>query len=412
MSFLEVISEGNFENIFYVNSEGTQLRITETGDLVTLDLGSKVIQLDVDQDGRRKILTWKNGEYISGVLEGGEVSVDISNEVESQGFILDGAHTISRAKKRIFNDTEGRFIEMFEKYGDNGIGAITRDQIQKQIDHSISESKDFINFIDSTAVDFSSLLEDESVFSSENLQIIQNKHMQFYDNPYFLKGEKIQYTVDNIFNVYNPSDSLTGERFAQSVVVLPLSKEYLTSNVWLQENFDQYNDLYSLFEGTAGEVVGKEEPGVRFSEIIREIEFLKQNINELPQGFEKKWIENVNIDELSNKNSFIGISDSVYELGLDQKFAEGVAVGNTFAKFKIHPLQSVLIHEINMSGEFFPVDTHMTPEHVENSRQIFNEKGQECVTASPEDIDNIYQSDSYVDIVNFAYILKLLKENK
>lgn len=410
VSFIEVISEGNLENIFYVNSEGAQLRITETGDLVALDLGSKVIQLGLDQEGRREILTWKNGEYISGVLELGEVSTDISNEAESQAFVLDGAHTISRGKNRLFNDTEGRFIEMFEQYGDRGPGTITRDQMQQQIDYSISENKEFISFIDSIGEDFSLALEDEDVFSSERLQAAENKHMQFYDNPYFSKGEKLQYSVENIFNVYDPVNSQTGERFSQSVTVFPLSNEYLTSNVWLQENIDQYDDLGSLFQGASGEVIAKEDD--RFAEIIREIEFLKQNINQLPQGFEKKWIENVSIDELSNKNAFIGISDAVYEMGQDQKFAEGVAVGNAFAKFNIHPLQSVLIHEINMSGDLFPTDTHVLPEDVEYSRELFNEKGQECIITSPEDIDNIYQSDSYVDIVNFAYILKLLKENK
>lgn len=400
----------DLDKVFYVGINKVDMLLPDTDEVIVLEAGDKVVQTGVVKDHVIEVLVWKDGEYFSGVVDARALTSEVRPEFQSRAFAVDALHVIDRAKKRIFNDTQGCYLEMFQKYGNKGQGSITKEQMQKQIDYSVHKNQEFINFIDQAGLDFSEISDDKYI-SSEYLEAAQNKHMQVYENPLYSKGEKIQYAVDNILETYNPVvDVETGERFGDNITVMPLSMEYLQSNAWLQTQLEKNETLISLFRGASGEVVIAEDE--RFAEIISLLKGLQDHKNELPVGFEKKWIESLDIDKLAKQKALIAISDATYDMQPKDKFAEGVAIGHTFGNFKIHPLQSVLVHEMNMAGDFFPKDTHMAPEQVLETLGAVNEKGQDCVLASPESVDNLYQSESYVEIFNLAYLNRLLREVK
>jgi hypothetical protein len=99
--------------------------------------------------------------------------------------------------------------------------------------------------------------------------------------------------------------------------------------------------------------------GNRAELVFKELKKLKENLEKLPEGSENDWIETKVPSSIGEIEVFIFLHEEAFNYDLDTFFAQYIAVKQQFGNISIYPIQTILVHEINMSGlGFATTDTH------------------------------------------------------
>lgn len=226
----------------------------------------------------------------------------------------------------------------------------------------------------------------------------------------------LEQLTKNIFEVYDPIQK-NGLKASQNCVVNPLTKSWFQQTPFLKEYYKtRWMDRSITAESeteipgsASGEVLAKSADSTRFQIVLDEIAYLRSISDQLPESPEKEWIMNANLEEMAQKESFIFIHDGSFQYDFTTQFASGIPLQQNYGFIKIHPLQTILMHEINMAtGTFLPNDTHMTLEDVAAARKLKAEDPNKPM--NPKMYDAFMGSDSYLGAINSAYILQKLSQ--
>jgi hypothetical protein len=406
----------NKKNAFKLqDAKGTPLVAEGIGDILVRE-GIEVVHLKntvvVGEETYQEIIVWLNGVYYKGFIPQGAIEgADENNKIKSKdvlnAFLNDLEHGVFRAEKRMEYESRGRFEGM-------GLDNTFLDKYEKDTKENNAQ---FFKLKDEVLEMLQAIRDKELKVSARQLKKLQKKEAAFSElskkEPVKALGE----VSERIFGHYNSTQkqepdevgSETEGKTAEDVIALvPFSTEWFAKNTWLKEHFDSYwnslgigwNDRSGEFRAIKGD-----------KELKDALVHLKENLKELPEGIEKDWISAL---DLSKKELYVFISSQTFKFDGNTLFAEGIPVKQQFGNIMIAPLQTVTTHEMNMSGGLEMMgDTHITPE--ESSAVYNNMDGvdvNELQMEDPTKVDDLYQSDSYLELMNINYILKELKSMK
>lgn len=184
--------------------------------------------------------------------------------------------------------------------------------------------------------------------------------------------------------------------------------------MFLKEIFSTYLKSTGItWDGTAGEVLldGSEDANT----LIETIKVLKSNLTKIRDGSEKEWLKSIAISKLKSSKGLIILHDYGTNYDFSSLFASQVSILQQFATLKIVPLKTLITHEMNVSNaDITPGDTHLEPDIAKQTLKKISENKKlnldKIQIDEPEEIDNLYQSESYLELININYVLEELKK--
>lgn len=262
----------------------------------------------------------------------------------------------------------------------------------------------FIELKDKLIKDITAIKNRKLKVSAKKLDQLRKKEQSLIVNANSTsnKADIIEAASARILESYNPGPA---NATAKDLIALaPLTKSWFDSNAWLKKHFNEYWESLGIGWGDkSGEVWPIED------DIKDALSVLKSNVDKLPKGKEQKWVRNL---DLAKKEVIVFIASGTFKFDGDTLYAEGVAVKQQFGNIIIAPFQTVMIHEMNMTGKM-PIggDTHI---HKDHSSDIYEKADKidlnKLQLEDPDKIDDLYQSDSYLELINISILLGELKK--
>jgi hypothetical protein len=279
---------------------------------------------------------------------------------------------------------------------------------------------------------FKLLINSIKSFSSTVLNEIQIKNAHIALSNLFAidvnnKPDTIARFTESIFSVYNPK--IKNVYCSDEILVLPLSQSWFNSNPYLKERYKSVWEvnpsLIGKFTGKCGEgVTYKVEP--EFSDIKNELLQLKDFVK--AKGIENcpivNWINGLTSESLSNYKTIIFISDDSWTLDANVRYADSVAIENSFGPYKLPPLMSILIHEFTVNSDCFldfilksdygssvqEVDSHISKEQTEVIWDKINNKSLNINVAEEYEIDRIFQCQRAYATISLGIIINAINQ--
>ncbi len=353
-------------------------------DTVTIPIGAKIIRLNPnsENDEATPCVYWWKGNYHQSSFS--ELNLGTNNVVLSifAGQVIqnDVEHLLSRV-----STYEGK---------------------QTEYDAVVKSIKDF-----SKKVLSKKQVEDGLVAISTSLKINVDD-----------KPATILALQNSLFQVYNPSVSSTAH-FSDESLILPLSFGWFKSDAKLLERFNSVwlssSSLGNRFEGFSGEGVYSEP---MLSDIKSELLQLKDFVNQttVKNSPEAKWLQTLSSTSLNDIQRIIFLCDNTWKLSDFDRYAEAVAIENSFGAFRLPPIVNVIIHELTVnSNTFLPfasgsdpdgvrIDTHIPYEYTQDTWDKVNSSGFSSIQQSQDFVDHLYQSHrAYASIALSIIISKI-----
>lgn len=210
-----------------------------------------------------------------------------------------------------------------------------------------------------------------------------------------------------LFQIYDPAITTT-ENFSDESLILPLSETWFKSDTKLLERYNTIwltsSSLGNRFEGFSGEGVSSDP---MLSDIKTELLQLKDFVNQTTakDSPEAKWLQTLTSTSLNDIKRIIFLCDNTWKLGSSDRYAEFIAIENSFGAFKLPPLLNVIIHEltVNSSGSFLPFasgshpdgsmsDSHIPDYDTKETWEKANKGELGNIEKNQDFIDHLYQS--------------------
>lgn len=351
---------------------------------IQLPVGAKFIRLKPNNasDETTPCVYWWNGNYHQSSVS--EANLGANNVVLS-----DFAGQVVR------NDVE-HLINRIAEY----------EKKQNEYDEVIKKIKDFSKITLSKKQ-----IEDGLVAIATSLKLNTD------DKPATIKNLQ-----DSIFQVYNPKVNDT-TLFSDETLILPLSFAWFNSDKKLLERFNSVwlksSSLGNRFEGSSGEGVNYEPV---LSDIKNELLQLKDIANDstVKNSPEAKWLQTISSTLLNNIKRIFFISDNTWKLSAFDRYAEYIAIENSFGAFRLPPILNVIIHEFKVNSDLFLpfangetpdgnlTDTHIPDNYTEDTWNKLNNSGLGSTQQNQNFVDHLYQAHrAYASIALSIIISKI-----
>jgi hypothetical protein len=348
---------------------------------IQLPVGAKLIRLKPNNtsDKTTPCMYWWNGGYHQSSVP--EANLGTNNVVLS-----------NFSGQTVKNDVE-HLINRISEY----------EKKQNEYDEVIKKIKDFSN---KTLI--KKQIEDGLVAIATSLKLNTDD-----------KPATISIFQDSIYQVYNPKINDT-TLFSDETLILPLSFAWFNSDNKMLERFNaiwlKSSSLGNRFEGSSGEGVNYE-PAL--SDIKDELLQLKDiaNNSTVKNSPEAKWLQTLSSTSLDNIKRFIFINDNTWHLSAFDRYAEYIAIENSFGPFRLPPILNVIIHEFTVnSGSFLPfangetpdgnlTDTHIPDNYTQDTWNKANSSGLGVIQQNQNFVDHLYQSHRAYASIALAIII-------
>lgn len=236
------------------------------------------------------------------------------------------------------------------------------------------------------------------------------------------KPATINILQNSIYQVYNPKINDT-THFSDETLILPLSFAWFNSDKKLLERFNSVwlksSSLGNRFGGSSGE-------GERYEPMMSDIKMellqLKDFVNQTSSknSPEAKWLQTLSSTSLDNIKRFFFINDNTWQLSAFDRYAEYIAIENSFGVFRLPPILNVIIHEFKVNSESFlpfangetpggsSTDTHIPDNYTQDTWEKVNSVGLGAIQQNQNFVDHLYQSHrAYVSIALAIIISKI-----
>lgn len=373
----------------------------------------------------KEIVFWEDEKYYRGYLELGaltELNKDkkVSNKNVLEAFLNDVKHVVFRVDKRLQRKKSYQvdtMVDWHTKRWKNG--AITEQEAQKEIaavEAGFNKSiEEFVKTKKEIEADIK-LIENKEIRLDnkilKKIQTTQNKLLKLQEEDV---AKVILKTEENITNGYNPIQE-DGRQLKEALTVIPLTSKWFNaaeSSAFLKETFDTYlKSSTILWNGDSGEVLAKDSAPAQA--VIKSIKILKENLEQIRAGSEKEWVKSVSITKLKQSIGLVVLQDNGINYDLSDLFASSISTLQQFATLKIIPIQTIITHEMNVTNaNVTPSDTHIDSEHAKQAHKDISDKVgtdlDKLQGTDPEKIDDLYQSESYLELLNVKYVLEEIK---
>jgi hypothetical protein len=395
-----------------------KVSISENMEVVVLKKLSKDLSL-------KEIIFWEDEKYYRGYLALGaltETNTDdkVSNKNVLKAFLNDVQHTLFRVNKRLQLKKANEVDYMVNWYTEESKkGKMDKQSAQKKIAKVESDFEtstgEFVKVKQEIEADIKLIEKKEIRLDNKilkKIQTIQNNLLKLQETDV---AKVILKTEKSITDAYNPKQ-VGGKKLKEALTVIPLTSKWFNapeSSAFLKETFNTYLNLGVIsWNGDSGEVLAK---GSKTAQnVITCIKVLKDNLDEIREGSEKKWIKSISISKLKQSIGLVLLQDNGINYDLSDLFASGIATLQQFATLKIIPIQTIITHEMNITNaNITPTDTHIpTNEAKQAYQEVSDNVGTDLdklQSTDPEKIDDLYQSESYLELLNVKYVLEEIK---
>ena len=350
-------------------------------DTITIPIGAKIIRLKPNSENDETtpcVYWWKGSYHLSSFSE---LNIGINNVVLS-----------NFAGQVIQNDVE-HLLSRISSYENK----------QTEYEAVVKSIKDF-----SKKVLSKNQVQDGLVAIATSLKINVD------DKPATILSLK-----NSLFKVYNPSVSSTAH-FSDETLILPLSFGWFKSDKKLLERFNSVwlksVSLGNRFEGSSGE-------GVRYepmlSDIKTELLQLKDFVDQTSakNSPEAKWLQTLSSTSLNDIKRIIFLCDNTWKLSGFDRYADYIAIENSFGAFRLPPILNVIIHELTVNSDTFlpfasgstpeggTTDTHIGYEYTQDTWEKVNSSGFSSIQKDQDFVDHLYQSHRAYASIALAVII-------
>lgn len=423
----------NDKSSFVLVKANKQPVTTSEGDDILVTEAIEVIPFyeQIDEGNLTKVVVWIDGQYYHGYLPTGALvpndDEDVSNEHLLIAFLNDLEHGVHRVETRLSYARDHIFDGMIESTEDPELKKKYKEVYLKQHQDSFDRSyTSFIALKDRVKEDIANIRSGSLVVTREQLDSIKQQQIDSFDKR--KEGyEKLGGTYNRLLESYDPIQTSGGEqepklKFSDVVEFVPLTKQWFEDNADINDgkgwsignDFELYwNKIdvkWTEVTGISGQAIDEGFPG--FKEAQDGIESLQKHIDYLPEDFVKEWVKKA---DAKNKKSYVIIDSQTANTTIDAYYVSGISTKQQFGNITIHPIQTVITHESNIVGPtvYTQSDTHLESHeakdaYIEANKDLNYIEEKERV--SPTAIDDLYQSESYLELVNIAYILDEIKK--
>lgn len=422
--------EGNTARVHSYNKKNAFILVDEKGyeiktsknKKVTITEGIEVVWMHkkIQNGALSRVLVWLDGVYYdgympTGALEGVDTDNKISNKHVLAAFLNDLEHAVFRAEKRFYHSREG-LTKQHKKY-------YTEDQFKAQLENGKNSfdanTKEFVELVKQIKKDIESIRTKDLKVSQKLLEKINTKQAELFEKAKTDEAGVIAQVATNIYKGFDPIQSKKNAKASELIEVVPLTKDWFEKNKQIQDNgWGVWNDFLGIWRkisadwdasAPSGQFIIAE--GDEGQLIIEGVTNLKKHLTLLPDDSVKKWLQKVDV---LNKEMFILLDTNSSKYDMNAVYASGISVKQKFGNISIYPLQTILTHEINISDvNLAEGDTHLTKKEAGEAYNNAQEEGfniNEVQANDPNKIDDLYQSESYLEIINISYILKEIKD--
>lgn len=144
-------------------------------------------------------------------------------------------------------------------------------------------------------------------------------------------------------------------------------------------------------------------------------DFVKEtSIKESP---ESRWFQTLSTECLAKIKLIIFIADATWKFSNSVRYADYIAIENSFGVFRVPPLLNVIIHELTVNSfSFLPfasgttpdgsgTDTHIPVNYTKAEWNKINKYGFNIIQQNQDFIDHIYQSHRAYASIALAIII-------
>lgn len=355
-----------------------------------------------------EIIVWLDNTYYRGYILSGALNIKDPDEKISDknlltAFLNDVEHTVFRVEHDIDKNKPNE--DNFKDYPE-----VFKEQLNKYI-KNLANVFFLLKKVKSNII----LLKNKKIKFDNKISLkIQQQQERLLEVLKEQPGKAIE-NVTNLFFEHYPIESKDvnneTKRLKDVLVVIPLTRQ------WFLKQDKTIVNIFTTklvptgitWDGTSGEVLPSDvEDFFIFIEVIK---FLKQNANLLDESSEKQWLIETSINQLERSKAIIILQDGGLSFDLSTIYAADVSVLQQFGNLKIIPLQTIITHELNMCDSSFcgpGNDTHLDRSKaaeiytkIANDKKIDINEVQETI---PKDIDFLYQSRCYLELININYI--------
>jgi hypothetical protein len=379
---------------------------------IVLTEGIEVVKLTkvLEEGLYTEIIVWLERVYYRGFILSGALGLkDADNEISDENllksFLNDVEHTIFRVESEIdfFNPQNMPSYHVAYKNKPKDLKVIVENYLKKldNIFLLLKKVKEAVKLLKTKKLK----LNNELIFKIQQKQNILLEILQKNI------GEGITAIETNFHEHYLPNKNSSIQTLKDVVIVAPLTRR------WFLGEHDEVKIIFDsvlknsdiTWEGTSGELLHSS--GKTGDSFIEAVKLLKLKIDILAESAEKKWINQISIPQLKSAEAIIVLQDGGLDFDFSTIFAAEVSVLQQFSTLKIIPLQTLIAHEINMSPISFSgkLDSHLGKDDCEKAYNEVSTDNQININKvqknSPNQIDFIYQSDAFLELININYVL-------
>ncbi len=331
------------------------------------------------------VIAWFEGAYREGYLHSRALESPPSknNPFKAEVFKNDIQHLLFRVNQRLKNEKSGNDFNTLFLSVVNDIDKILNEELK--IDNSLLDKV-------------------KKQYESETKIDLEDR----------VKTLEIYKSI--IKNTFNPSSQ--NGKHSDITLTLPLYEDWLKQDKDILKYYNETwingsNGYLNRLGGASGEGDSSNE-GLAI--IKKELINLKSKISQksiLKNSNIGKWLEKIDSKFLEKIKTIIFIHSETWEYNLKTKYASYIALENTFGDLKAIPLHTVLLHEYNVNfvGDYFPADTHNADFHAKEVWEKACEgKFFSDVIDNPEELDHLFQSNSYLALACLAYFIALIRK--
>lgn len=403
------------------DENGTPKNFPDKGNVSVSENMEVVVLKKLSQDLMLKeIVFWEDEKYYRGYLELGaltEVNKDkkVSNKNILKAFLNDVQHTLFRVDKRLQLKKSNQVDKMAEWYIKNSPKQEAQQKVSELEATFNASIKEFVKTKVEIEKDIKLIENKEIRLNKKILKKIQQAQNDLLKLQETDVAKVILKTEKNITNGYNPIQE-DGRQLKEALTVIPLTSKWFNaaeSSAFLKATFDTYlKSSTILWNGDSGEVLANGSAPAQA--VIKSIEVLKENLEQIREGSEKEWIKSVSISKLKKSIGLVVLQDNGINYDLSNLYASSISTLQQFATLKIIPIQTIITHEMNVTNaNVTPSDTHIDSEHAKQAHKDISDKVgtdlDKLQGTDPEKIDDLYQSESYLELLNVKYVLEEIK---
>lgn len=230
------------------------------------------------------------------------------------------------------------------------------------------------------------------------------------------KPDTLKRIADAIFQVYDPVNKT--KKMSEETLIILLSYQWFASDPALLRRYDRLwsSGNLSRLTGSSGEVVFNGYP--EFNEIRDELIALKDFVlrknvkgkdemvsNATVDSPEAKWLQTLTKEFIDSKQQMLFIHSGTWDLDSQNRYADSVAIENSFGPFRLPPVLNVMLHELRVGGDQFlyfahgtnpesglSFDTHIDKEYTRFQWNKASSGGFNDILKNQDFVDQLYQS--------------------